>query len=181
MPSQHQQAGRTPRRRPQEGARRCFTADWQPSEQVVPTCVVFSSIRSEVGLTWGATRQYALAGGAVSPKKAKELEDKAKEKLGIEVPPAVSSAAEQAQQAQSALDPKEFRNFKLKEKKDYNHNTAHFIFELPDGKESGLTVASALVTRSPAAEGDGALLDDKNKPVIRPYTVRPIEHRRRTS
>lgn len=49
----------------------------------------------------------------------------------------------------------------------YNHNTAKFIFELPEGQDSGLTVASAMLLK-PAKEGEG--LDAKGKPAIRPYT-----------
>lgn len=119
--------------------------------------------------------QYALSSN-VSPKEAKKLEDKAKASLGLQVPPPVASSEDkQAQKSADAyaLNAKEFRTFKLIKKEDYNHNTALFTFELPEGKESGLTVASALLTRSGETEGDAALLDDKGKPVIRPYTVRP--------
>lgn len=49
----------------------------------------------------------------------------------------------------------------------YNHNTASYTFELPPGTDSGLSVASALVVK--AAE-EGGCVDDKGKPVIRPYT-----------
>ena len=42
-----------------------------------------------------------------------------------------------------------------------------FIFELPEGQDSGLTVASTLLMK-PVVEGKG--LDSKGKPAIRPYT-----------
>ncbi|GJN92318.1 hypothetical protein Rhopal_005348-T1 [Rhodotorula paludigena] len=67
----------------------------------------------------------------------------------------------------AALSPKEFRDFELTEVIPYNHNTSRFIFSLPDGTSSGLTVASALVTK---AAKEGECLNDKGKPVIRPYT-----------
>lgn len=140
-------------------------------------CVRSRSIRrSELILKVIGNAQYALS-SSVSPKEAKKLEDKAREKLGLEVPPPAPSSAERQEQKAAdayALSSKEFRNFKLKSKEDYNHNTALFTFELPEGKESGLTVASALVTKSAESEGEKALLDDKGKPVIRPYTVRAL-------
>ncbi|CAH7685927.1 hypothetical protein BY996DRAFT_7217795 [Phakopsora pachyrhizi] len=70
----------------------------------------------------------------------------------------------------SALSPDEWRNFKLKEVIPYNHNTSTFVFELPKGSDSGLTVASALVTKSAASEGDLSCKEDNGKPAIRPYT-----------
>jgi len=47
----------------------------------------------------------------------------------------------------SALSSQEFRSFKLKSVEFYNHNTSRFIFELPEGRDSGLTVASCLLTK----------------------------------
>jgi len=70
----------------------------------------------------------------------------------------------------SALSPKEWRDFKLKQVIPYNHNTSTFVFELPEGTDSGLHVASCLITKSTAREGPLACNDDKGKPVIRPYT-----------
>ncbi|OAV90025.1 hypothetical protein PTTG_28470 [Puccinia triticina 1-1 BBBD Race 1] len=70
----------------------------------------------------------------------------------------------------SALSPKEWRNFQLKQVIPYNQNTSTFIFELPKGTDSGLHVASCLITKSVAREGPMACNDDKGKPVIRPYT-----------
>ena len=65
-----------------------------------------------------------------------------------------------------ALSNEEFRALKLKEVRPYNHDSAFYVFELPDNKRSGMFTASALVIR-------GAGADPKNnegKPVIRPYT-----------
>ncbi|EGO05374.1 hypothetical protein SERLA73DRAFT_174501 [Serpula lacrymans var. lacrymans S7.3] len=74
-------------------------------------------------------------------------------------------------QETSPLDPQKFVDFKLKKVEPYNHNTAKFIFELPDGQASLLPVASCLYVK--AADPD-ALKDDKGKPIYRPYT--PISH-----
>ncbi|CEQ42387.1 SPOSA6832_04213 [Sporobolomyces salmonicolor] len=68
---------------------------------------------------------------------------------------------------ESALSPEEFRSFKLAEVLPYNYNTSRFIFDLPDGTSSGLTVASALVVK---ATKEGEALGKNGKPVIRPYT-----------
>ncbi|GAA5842170.1 hypothetical protein JCM9279_002804 [Rhodotorula babjevae] len=70
-------------------------------------------------------------------------------------------------QGDSALSNDEFRDFKLSEVIPYNHNTSRFVFDLPDGTSSGLTVASALVCK---ASKEGECVNDKGKPVIRPYT-----------
>ncbi|KAI0328431.1 cytochrome-b5 reductase [Cubamyces sp. BRFM 1775] len=70
---------------------------------------------------------------------------------------------------QSALDPKNFVDFKLKKIEPYNHNTAKFIFELPPDTASLLPVASCVVVKS-SPEAENALVDAKGKPVIRPYT-----------
>ncbi|KAI9600620.1 hypothetical protein H4Q26_000408 [Puccinia striiformis f. sp. tritici PST-130] len=70
----------------------------------------------------------------------------------------------------SALSPKEWRDMKLKQVIPYNHNTSTFVFELPEGTDSGLHVASCLITKSVARDGPLACNDDKGKPVIRPYT-----------
>ncbi|KAI0640343.1 ferredoxin reductase-like C-terminal NADP-linked domain-containing protein [Trametes polyzona] len=68
----------------------------------------------------------------------------------------------------SPLDPKNFVDFKLKKVEPYNHNTAKFIFELPPDTASLLPIASCVVVKSSA---DGTpLVDDKGKPIIRPYT-----------
>jgi hypothetical protein len=59
------------------------------------------------------------------------------------------------------------RSFPIESIEKYNHNTSRFVFTLPDGQSSGLTVASALVCK---AANEGECLNDKGKPVIRPYT-----------
>ncbi|OJT05645.1 NADH-cytochrome b5 reductase 2 [Trametes pubescens] len=69
----------------------------------------------------------------------------------------------------SPLDPQNFVDFKLKKVEPYNYNTAKFIFELPADTASLLPVASCVVVKS-AADATTPLLDDKGKPVIRPYT-----------
>ncbi|GAA5918680.1 hypothetical protein JCM6882_006213, partial [Rhodosporidiobolus microsporus] len=70
-------------------------------------------------------------------------------------------------QGESALSPDEFRSFVIEDIVPYNHNTTRFVFSLPEGTSSGLTVASAVVAKA-AKEGEG--LNDKGKPIIRPYT-----------
>jgi cytochrome-b5 reductase len=60
-----------------------------------------------------------------------------------------------------------FIDLKLKEAKDYNHNTKTFIFELPSPDHiSGMNTASAVITKYKA--------EDQEKPTIRPYT--PTSH-----
>lgn len=71
-----------------------------------------------------------------------------------------------ADDGEAALSSDEFRPFKLKEVKPYNHDSSIYVFELPDKKKSGLFVASCLVVRGEGEEPK----DDKGKPVIRPYT-----------
>ena len=69
----------------------------------------------------------------------------------------------------SALDPERFLDLKLKAVEPYNHNTSRFVFELPDGGAALSPVASLVVVR--ASEGaDGAPLDKKGNPAMRPYT-----------
>ena len=41
-----------------------------------------------------------------------------------------------------------------------------YIFDLPEGTDSGLHVASCLVTKA----ADDSVVDDKGKAVVRPYT-----------
>ena len=64
----------------------------------------------------------------------------------------------------AALSGDEFRNFKLSEIKKVNHNTSSFTFDLPEGTSSGLTVASALVTK---AVEEGKAVGKNGKPVVR--------------
>jgi len=104
---------------------------------------------------------YALRS---EPKKVKDTElDALRNAQAFKKPIPVQPAAAST----GALSKDEFLNFKLKEVKPYNHNTSRFIFELPDGKDSGLTIASAILVKSAK---EGAVVDDKGKPVIRPYT-----------
>ncbi|KAF9056048.1 NADH-cytochrome b5 reductase [Panaeolus papilionaceus] len=70
-------------------------------------------------------------------------------------------------QEKSPLDPENFIDFKLKKVIPYNHNSAHFVFELPNNEASLIPVASCLVVKSSNPED---LVDAKGKPVIRPYT-----------
>lgn len=56
------------------------------------------------------------------------------------------------------------RENRLAEIIPYNHNTSRFVFDLPEGTHSGLTVASALVVKS-ATEGEA--LGKNGKPAIR--------------
>ncbi|EIE21212.1 cytochrome-b5 reductase like protein [Coccomyxa subellipsoidea C-169] len=75
--------------------------------------------------------------------------------------------AEQAPPA-GALDPNEWRSFKVVSKDVITHNTSRLRFATPDPNQtSGLFVASCLLTRAPI----GAKKEDGNqKFVIRPYT-----------
>ncbi|KXZ46595.1 hypothetical protein GPECTOR_42g806 [Gonium pectorale] len=66
-----------------------------------------------------------------------------------------------------ALNPNEFKAFKLVEKKQLTHNTFLYRFELPDGQTAGLNVASCLVTRAMLKAKPE---DEKPKMVVRPYT-----------
>jgi len=68
---------------------------------------------------------------------------------------------------ESALNPDEFRSFKLSKVIPYNHNSSRFVFDLPEGTDSGLNVASALVVK---AAKEGEALGKNGKPVVRPYT-----------
>jgi len=118
----------------------------------------------------------ASAGGyyylsRTSPETIKKAENAVEKATGVPLATNASAGAGGAvtssDPSKSALDPSKFVNFKLKEVKPYNHNASVFSFELPEGTESGLTVASALLMK-PTIEGQG--LDSKGKPAIRPYT-----------
>ena len=87
-----------------------------------------------------------------------------------------TAPAKKPKPAKSALDPERFLDLKLKAVEPYNHNTSRFVFELPDGGAALSPVASLVVVR--ASEGaDGAPLDKKGNPAIRPYTpISPPEH-----
>jgi cytochrome-b5 reductase len=83
------------------------------------------------------------------PAEIKQLENKAINALG----------GKTQADLKDALDPKEFRSFKLKKKEGYNSNTSTFTFELPPGHVSGLNVASCVVVKA----ADDSLKDDKGK------------------
>ncbi|KAF8899289.1 cytochrome-b5 reductase [Infundibulicybe gibba] len=70
-------------------------------------------------------------------------------------------------QEKSPLDPEKFVDFKLKKIEPYNHNTAKFIFELPNNDASLMPVASCVVVKASDPE---ALKNAQGKPIIRPYT-----------
>lgn len=102
---------------------------------------------------------YFFFGGSEQPPSLKKAEKSVAEAAGVKSTPTEGAA--------TALDPKNWQNFKLKSVLPYNHDCSRFVFELPPNTDSGLTVASAVLTRSADPE---ALKDDKGKPVIRPYT-----------
>ncbi|GAA5938697.1 cytochrome b5 reductase family protein [Sporobolomyces koalae] len=77
------------------------------------------------------------------------------------------SSSSSAAKKEAALNPDEFRSFKLAEVIPYNHNSSRFVFDLPAGTDSGLSVASALVVK---AAQEGQALGKNGKPVVRPYT-----------
>ncbi|KZT62728.1 ferredoxin reductase-like protein [Calocera cornea HHB12733] len=75
-----------------------------------------------------------------------------------------------------ALDPDEFREFELLRTVPYNHNTAKYVFRLPEGHATLLPVAACVLLK-PAEEDEArAPKDNKGKPVVRPYTpISPSE------
>lgn len=86
---------------------------------------------------------------------------------------ASTAHAEEAKPAQ-ALDPKDWRSFKVVERRQLTHNDAtgiatHFLrFSLPtEDTPLGLPVASCFVTRAPIGSENE---DGSKKQVIRPYT-----------
>jgi cytochrome-b5 reductase len=82
--------------------------------------------------------------------------------------PAASSPTKKKQE-KSALDPERFLDLKLKAVEPYNHNTARFIFELPDGEAALSPITSLVVVR--ASEGvAGAPVDKKGNLAVRAYT-----------
>ncbi|KDQ18155.1 hypothetical protein BOTBODRAFT_29492 [Botryobasidium botryosum FD-172 SS1] len=65
----------------------------------------------------------------------------------------------------SALDKDNFVEFPLKKIEEYNHNTAKYIFELPEHTASLLPISSCVVVKTPET-----FVDAKGKPFVRPYT-----------
>jgi len=72
-------------------------------------------------------------------------------------------------QEKSPLDPDNFVDFTLKKVEPYNHNTAKYIFNLPNNEASLLPVASCVVVKS-ASDSANPLMGKNDKPIIRPYT-----------
>jgi len=88
---------------------------------------------------------------------------------GSSAPFSTSATATKPKSVKSALDPERFLDLKLKAIEPYNWNTARFVFELPDGSAALSPVTSLVVVR--ASEGaEGAPVDKKGNPAIRPYT-----------
>ncbi|XP_024538192.1 NADH-cytochrome b5 reductase-like protein isoform X1 [Selaginella moellendorffii] len=65
-----------------------------------------------------------------------------------------------------ALDPNEWRKFRLLEAKPVTHNTRRYRFALDDDAQLGLNVASCLLTKAAM----GTKKDGKPNVIIRPYT-----------
>ncbi|KAK9840785.1 hypothetical protein WJX81_004485 [Elliptochloris bilobata] len=81
-----------------------------------------------------------------------------------------TALAEQApsEPAPSALNPNEWRSFRVLSKEPVTQNTQHLRFALPDEEQVvGLPVASCLLTRAPIGSENP---DGSRKWVIRPYT-----------
>lgn len=69
----------------------------------------------------------------------------------------------------SPLDPSKFVDLPLKRIEPYNHNTALYVFELPNNATSQLPVASCVLVQ-PASDAADPPKDDKGELVHRPYT-----------
>jgi cytochrome-b5 reductase len=81
----------------------------------------------------------------------------------------VASPPTKPKQEKSALDAERFLDLKLKAVVPYNHNTARFIFELPNGGAALSPVTSLVVVR--ASEGAAAPpVDKKGNLAVRAYT-----------
>lgn len=101
-------------------------------------------------------RQLAAAGVAVAGGYAMLMN----ERMGF------VAEADKPTRPVGALDPQDFKEFKLIAKKKLTHDTFLYTFELPNNQLSGLHTASCLVTKAmltPAGES-------QPKPVVRPYT-----------
>lgn len=109
-----------------------------------------ASVLLGAGLVGSAGFWYSTRGSA---KESAELKAKAS---NVVVPPTVA-----------ALVAEEFRSLKLESIKPYNHNTSTFTFTLPEGTNSGMITASALVVKSAT---EGLALAKNGKPAVRPYT-----------
>ncbi|KAF9348326.1 NADH-cytochrome b5 reductase [Mortierella sp. AD094] len=80
---------------------------------------------------------------------------------GVVAPKAEPAVVAKKEPISSALDPNAFVDFKLKKVQKLTHNTSRFTFELEEGQNLGLDVASCVVTKFVKEDG---------KAVIRPYT-----------
>mmetsp|Transcript_24967 Transcript_24967/g.73833 ORF Transcript_24967/g.73833 Transcript_24967/m.73833 type:complete len:314 (-) Transcript_24967:259-1200(-) len=80
---------------------------------------------------------------------------------------AMGMAAAAEPNPEGALNPNEFRPFKLMMKEKLTRNVNRYRFELPDNKTSGLYTASCLVTKAMMKEKPE---DEEPKAVVRPYT-----------
>ncbi|MEW5305661.1 MAG: hypothetical protein WDW36_008187 [Sanguina aurantia] len=85
-----------------------------------------------------------------------------------------SLSAEAEAPAQGALDPTQFKPFKLISKQVLTTNTAQYRFEIPAGQVAGLPVASCLVTKAMLVQKEG----EAAKATIRPYTPTSPPHAR---
>jgi cytochrome-b5 reductase len=80
-----------------------------------------------------------------------------------------ASSPTKPKQEKSALDPERFLDLKLKDVVPYNHNTARFIFELPNGGAALSPITSLVVVRAPEGSA-GAPVDKKGNLAVRAYT-----------
>ncbi|OXG90237.1 cytochrome-b5 reductase [Cryptococcus neoformans A2-102-5] len=132
----------------------------------------YSSAAPSGGANWplllsvaGATGLGAYAYLQYNPSIKKEVEAKVK---GVE---AEKAAAERTAAGVSAFVKDTWIPFTLEKIEKYNHNANlyHFSFgEEGKDKISGGEVASVVLLRSP--EGPDQVKDEKDKPIIRPYT-----------
>ena len=87
---------------------------------------------------------------------------------GLTIAPVQARAAHADSDSPVALNPEEWRSFKLTDKKKVNHDVVSLTFGFDSPKAtSGLPTASCLVTRAPLGE---KAEDGSDKMVIRPYT-----------
>ncbi|KZT02097.1 ferredoxin reductase-like protein [Laetiporus sulphureus 93-53] len=127
------------------------------------------AIRSQIGAS--ARRRYATAADPSKPSNL-PLYLGGAGLVGLAAYVYINFSAKAATskaQQKSPLDPQNFVEFKLKHVEPYNHNTAKYVFELPDGHASLLPIASCVVVKS-AEDSPHPLNDEKGKPIIRPYT-----------
>ncbi|KAH9984045.1 ferredoxin reductase-like C-terminal NADP-linked domain-containing protein [Russula compacta] len=91
--------------------------------------------------------------------------------LGGSPAPFSTTPTTQTKHDKSALDPDRFLDLKLKTVEPYNHNTARFTFELPDGAGAALSPITSLVVVRASEGAQGPLPVDKNGNLaVRAYT-----------